>query len=170
MSAPSFDAPFTLGAQIEVRGQHPEWGARPFLLQADRVWTMRQFRDESVRLAHFLLKRLGPIDEARPGHVAMLLENHLELLALYVLAAVALLCPEVRRKPQVWLVAGLALYFVVVAGGPEGAGRYRHPVMPLLCVLAGPGAIVALRTGEAPERSFASRKRCRKSPDDDGSR
>ena len=93
-----------------------------------------------------------------------------ELLALYVLVAVALLCRRWRSKPQVWLVAALVLYFVVVAGGPEGAGRYRHPVMPLLCVLAGPGAIVALRTGKAWERSFASRKRCRKSPDDDGSR
>ena len=26
---------------------------------------------------------LGAIDDARPGHVAMLLENHLELLALF---------------------------------------------------------------------------------------
>jgi fatty-acyl-CoA synthase len=34
-------------------------------------------------MAHFLLRRLGPIDPHRPGHVAMLLENHLELLALY---------------------------------------------------------------------------------------
>ena len=34
-------------------------------------------------MAHFLRRRLGPIDDARPGHVAMLLENHLELLALY---------------------------------------------------------------------------------------
>ena len=83
MSAPSFDAPFTLGAQIEVRAQHPEWGARPFLLQGDRSWTMRQFRDESVRMAHFLLRRLGTIDEQHPGHVAMILENHLELLAVY---------------------------------------------------------------------------------------
>jgi fatty-acyl-CoA synthase len=52
-------------------------------MQGDRTWTYRQFRDESVRLAHFLLRRLGPIDDKRPGHVAMILENHFELLALY---------------------------------------------------------------------------------------
>jgi len=78
-----FDAPPTVGAQIEVRAQHPEVGQRVFLCQGDRSWTYRQYRDESVRFAHFLLRRLGPIDDERPGHVAMLLENHLELLALY---------------------------------------------------------------------------------------
>ena len=34
-------------------------------------------------MAHFLRRRLGTIDDRRPAHVAMLLENHLELLALY---------------------------------------------------------------------------------------
>ena len=78
-----FDALPTVGAQIEARAQHAEVGPRVFLCQGDRSWTYRTYRDESVRLAHFLLRRLGPIDERRPGHVAMLLENHLELLALY---------------------------------------------------------------------------------------
>jgi fatty-acyl-CoA synthase len=77
------DAPFTLGAQIEARARHPEVGERIFLRQDDRTWTYRRYRDECVRLAHFLLRRLGRIDDAHPGHVAMLLENHLELLALY---------------------------------------------------------------------------------------
>src|SRR6185369_5784827 len=48
----------------------------------ERTWTYRRFRDESVRAAHFLRRRLGTIDDARPGHVAMMLENHLELVAL----------------------------------------------------------------------------------------
>ncbi len=78
-----FDAAPIIGAQIEARAQHAEVGQRVFLRQHDRSWTYRAYRDESVRLAQFLLRRLGPIDERRPGHVAMLLENHLELLALY---------------------------------------------------------------------------------------
>ena len=36
-------------------------------MQGDRTWTYRQFRDESVRMAHFLLRRLGPIDDDAPG-------------------------------------------------------------------------------------------------------
>ena len=81
-AAPSFNAPFVLGAQIEVRASHPDVADQPFLLHGDRVWTWRRYRDESVRLAHFLLRRLGRSDGGRPGHVAMLLENHPELLAL----------------------------------------------------------------------------------------
>jgi acyl-CoA synthetase (AMP-forming)/AMP-acid ligase II len=73
----------TIGAQIEARANHPAVTDRVFLIQHEREWTFRQYRDECVRIAHFLLRRLGPIDERRPGHVAMLLENHLELLALY---------------------------------------------------------------------------------------
>ena len=81
--APSFDAPLLLGAQIEARAAHPDVGGRVFLRQHDRAWTFRRYRDECVRMARFLLQRLGPIDDQRPGHVAMILENHLELLALY---------------------------------------------------------------------------------------
>jgi len=77
------DVPFELGAQIEARARHAELGNRPFLHHGDRTWTYRRYRDESVRLAHFLLRRLGYIEDGRPGNVAMLLENHLELLSLY---------------------------------------------------------------------------------------
>jgi len=79
----SFEPPYSLGVQIDARAAHPEVADRPLLLHDDRVWTYKRYRDESVRLAHFLQRRLGPIDDARPGHVAMILENHLELLALY---------------------------------------------------------------------------------------
>src|SRR5438552_19200783 len=73
----------TLGAQIEVRANDPTVGARVLLRHGERIWTYRRYRDESVRLAHFLRRRLGPVDDARPAHVAMLIENHLELLSLY---------------------------------------------------------------------------------------
>jgi len=79
----TFDAPFTIGAQLEARVRHPVTENKVFLLQGERRWTYRQLRDESVRMAHFLLRRLGRIDEAHPGHVAMFMENHFELLALY---------------------------------------------------------------------------------------
>jgi fatty-acyl-CoA synthase len=80
---PSIEAPFTLGAQIEARARHREYADRVLLRQGDRSWTYRQYRDECVRVAHFLRGRLGAIDAQRPGHVAILLENHLELLSLY---------------------------------------------------------------------------------------
>ena len=85
MPAPplTFEAGFTVGEQIEARAKHPGTEKKVLLMQGDRTWTYKQYRDESVRLAHFLLRRLGPIDAGRPGHVAMILENHFELLALF---------------------------------------------------------------------------------------
>jgi fatty-acyl-CoA synthase len=68
---------------MEARANHPVAADKIFLMQHERSWTYRDFREHSARMARFLLGRLGPISDARPGHVAMLLENHLELLALY---------------------------------------------------------------------------------------
>jgi fatty-acyl-CoA synthase len=87
--APQFDAPLTLGAQLEARAAHPDVADRIALREGDRAWSYSHFRNEAVRTAHFLLERLAPIDDGRPGHVAMLLDNHLELLSLYAGCAYA---------------------------------------------------------------------------------
>jgi len=76
-------ADLTLRAQMEIRAEHPETADKPFVMHHGRTWTYRQFRNESARMGRFLLGRLGAIDDKRPGHVAMLLENHLELVSLY---------------------------------------------------------------------------------------
>jgi fatty-acyl-CoA synthase len=83
VTVPQFDAPLTLGAQLDARAGHASVANRVALRHGNRAWSYAKFRDEAVRYAHFLLRRLGPCDETRPGHVAMLLENHPELLALY---------------------------------------------------------------------------------------
>jgi fatty-acyl-CoA synthase len=80
---PRYDVPLTLGAQLDARANDPAIASLPAVVHGDRSWSYLEFRDEAVRFAHFLIARLGPVDEARPGHVAMLLENHPELLALY---------------------------------------------------------------------------------------
>jgi fatty-acyl-CoA synthase len=78
-----FEADLTIRAQIRARAEHPLTAGKVFLRQHDRSWTYRQFCDEASRFAHFLRGRLGAVDDRRPGHVAMLLDNHLELVALY---------------------------------------------------------------------------------------
>jgi fatty-acyl-CoA synthase len=73
------EAPLTLAAQIQARAEHERAADRVFLMQDERRWTYRDFRNESVRMALFLRSRLAGRE---PGHVAMMLENHLELAAL----------------------------------------------------------------------------------------
>ena len=79
----TIDAPLTVNAQIEARAAHPDTQDKVLLMHGDRSWTYRRYRDECVRTAHFLRGRLGRVDESRPGHVAMMLDNQLELLSLY---------------------------------------------------------------------------------------
>ncbi len=86
---PEFDTELTVGAQLEARASHPQVADRVILYEGDRAWTWLRFRNEAVRTSHFLLRRLGPLDDARPGHVAMLLDNHMELLSLYAGCAYA---------------------------------------------------------------------------------
>jgi fatty-acyl-CoA synthase len=76
-------AELTLREQIRVRAEHPDSADKVFLMHDARRWTYRQFRDEATRMAHFVSRRLGPSDDKRPPHVAMLLENHLELVSLF---------------------------------------------------------------------------------------
>ena len=115
----SFDAPYTISAQLEARAQHAVTADRVALMQGDRTWTYRQYRDECVRMAHFLLQRIGRIDDAHPGHVAMFVENHLEVLALYGSCA----------------YAGLTLFGLNTGLRGDGlAGVINHSRAPLLVV------------------------------------
>jgi fatty-acyl-CoA synthase len=79
----SFEADFTLRAQMQARAEHPVAADKVFVRQHERSWTYREFRNQSARMGHFLLGRLGKVDDVHPGHVAMMLDNYLELLALY---------------------------------------------------------------------------------------
>lgn len=69
----------------------------------------------------------------------------LALLALYGLTACCLLTRRWRSDPAVWLLVASAAYFVLIAGGPVGSSRFRHPAMPLFCVLAAGGLYSAAR-------------------------
>ena len=78
-----FEGEWSLREQIQLRAEHEELAGKIFLRQHERTWTYARYRDESCRMAHLLLGRLGSPEQGRPGHVAMILENHLELLSLY---------------------------------------------------------------------------------------
>jgi fatty-acyl-CoA synthase len=85
----SLEAPLVYGAQLDARAQNPASADRLAIRHDDRAWTYREYRDEAVRMAHFLRGRLGRTDERRPAHVVMMLENHPELMALFAGCAYA---------------------------------------------------------------------------------
>jgi len=81
------------------------------------------------------------------------------LLFLYASAVVCGLLADGSRFAVLTLV-GIVTYFLLISGGAQAVGRYRLPVLPEICVLAGGGlAAVTKRKGaesKTPLPSFTS--------------
>jgi 4-amino-4-deoxy-L-arabinose transferase-like glycosyltransferase len=63
----------------------------------------------------------------------------LPMLLIYLSSACVTLCSTAIQDPSIlaaWLIAS---YYMAIAGGPGDWGRFRHPVMPIICALAGYG-------------------------------
>jgi hypothetical protein len=87
----------------------------------------------------------------------MVLWSNLALLPLLLLdiwcALLAIFSRGRRWNPCMIALLLTAAYFVTISGGPAGLGRFRHPVMPILCVLAGYGFMVGREETPATARS-----------------
>lgn len=69
------------------------------------------------------------------------------VLGLYYLAALRGMVLAFSRRAQraeVFLLLTVACYFVAASGGAFAVSRFRHPVMPMLCLFAGAGLVHAL--------------------------
>ena len=61
----------------------------------------------------------------------------LPLELLYpLLGCMVLSSRRLMREPAAIAVMLTVAYYVILAGGPLGCSRYRHPVMPIICVLS----------------------------------
>jgi len=63
----------------------------------------------------------------------------LPLQLLYVSCACVTLCSRRILDPAIFPVLFIAGYYMAIAGGPGDWGRFRHPAMPIICMLAGYG-------------------------------
>jgi len=64
------------------------------------------------------------------------------LVAVYGLTLRGLVAERRFRDPAIAVLVVTIAYFIVIAGGPAGLNRFRHPAMPFLCVLAAAGVTV----------------------------
>ena len=53
-----FEGDLSVRDQMQARAELAATADKIFLMEHDRRWTYRQFRDESVLMGHFLLGRL----------------------------------------------------------------------------------------------------------------
>jgi hypothetical protein len=63
----------------------------------------------------------------------------LPLQIMYPSCACITLCSRTILDPAIFAVAFIVGYYMVIAGGPGDWGRFRHPAMPIICMLAGYG-------------------------------
>jgi len=78
------------------------------------------------------------LEQAHPWAAALMAALEVVLLGLYLLAARGALCGCARRDVML-LLLGVSLYFLAVSGGAQAVGRYRLPVMPIVCLFAAAG-------------------------------
>lgn len=83
---------------------------------------------------------------AAPVHAATMALFEFWLLGLYLLAARGA-CSGRLTKTALGLLLGTSLYFLAISGGVQAVGRFRMPVMPIICVLAGVGLSGLCRAG-----------------------
>jgi hypothetical protein len=61
----------------------------------------------------------------------------LMLLAYMILAVSGVALAWREGRIATVLLITIVVYFAVLSGGPMATGRYRHPIMPIVCIFAG---------------------------------
>jgi 4-amino-4-deoxy-L-arabinose transferase-like glycosyltransferase len=67
------------------------------------------------------------------------------MVLVYGLAAVALFSANFLTRMPVIALLSVAFYWLVLTGGPHGYSRYRHAIMPIICLWAGYGLYLVVR-------------------------
>ena len=62
------------------------------------------------------------------------------ILAFYLFfGGIALLWKKFIKNISVITLLSVGIYFLIISGGPHTYSRFRHPIMPILCILSGYG-------------------------------
>lgn len=136
-----FDHPFAY-ALIHVKGMVRTLvglAAHGYVRLFSLLPSSKDLRDDVLTgdgLMRIALFRSGELPAA-----IMVVTAALALLAVvfYSLALVGLLSTRVLWTIQGIALVTSALYLLVITGGPHGYSRYRHVIMPVVCVFAGYG-------------------------------
>src|SRR5208283_6050501 len=101
---------------------HGTEGAWQELISGNLLDAIRHHSDKLTYAAILIMAALG-----------------LTVMMIYLFACVALFSKKLLYAPPVICSLWVVIYWLVITGGPHGYARYRHAVMPIICVLAGYG-------------------------------
>jgi hypothetical protein len=60
---------------------------------------------------------------------------------IYLLGAFVTVCSKRLLVPRIAVPFLIVIYYLVIAGGPAALGRFKHPAMPIISILAGFGIL-----------------------------
>jgi len=66
------------------------------------------------------------------------------LILYFLFGVIALLSRNLINNISIITLLSVGAYFFAISGGPHSYGRFRHPIMPILCILAGYGLSEAI--------------------------
>jgi dolichyl-phosphate-mannose-protein mannosyltransferase len=78
----------------------------------------------------------------------------LYLFPILGFAVVGLARRTVGTRTGVLLLLGVIAYLIAISAGPQSYGRFRYPIMPFLCILAGIGMRRQKAVDMAPQRNL----------------
>lgn len=79
------------------------------------------------------------------------------LLAAYLFFVLVSLCSRrVWTSATLLLLAVVSAYFLALSGGPNGLSRFRHPVMPFICLFAGYGVTLLKTSFQRHRQKYSS--------------
>lgn len=93
-----------------------------------------------------ILNGVHDLWEKNPMYVIAYTAGGLLLLAYYSLFVLSFRRAGRETPAGVCFILLVMLYFLIISGGPNAVGRFRHPVMPFICVLAGKALFLASKT------------------------
>jgi Dolichyl-phosphate-mannose-protein mannosyltransferase len=85
------------------------------------------------------------IVKAHPGIAVAMALLEIYLLMMYGLTLHA--WATTGARDVIVILAGIAIYFLLISGGAQAVGRYRAPVMPIVCAFAAGGYRAKKRSG-----------------------
>jgi Dolichyl-phosphate-mannose-protein mannosyltransferase len=91
----------------------------------------------------------------RPGAIALNAALGLMLLGYLALATAGMVSKAFWRNPALSAMWVIGVYFVVMFGGPQAEGRFRHPLMPIVSVMAGAGWMTLMERSKKRDASAA---------------
>jgi len=62
----------------------------------------------------------------------------------YLFSVMALFSGKFVKSMPVFSLLSVVSYWLIITGGPHGYSRYRHAMMPVICILAGYGLYIVL--------------------------